>query len=209
MIKLSEIWIKDPPEEAVSAFFDGTCKSAYILYIGSGDGLEMNPTLANNKMSIACYKIYKYLHEFYFNDLTFVDSDEISYELSVNIKAEESMADIWVLSGVIDPNITTELNHHGERNYFIRKLHPETIISYYMGMSWLVKDDEPDREEKLLKFYKFIRDKFKLDISTERILELRSFYYDEGRMLELRLRALDILGITKLTREIMKARKNK
>lgn len=206
---MTEMWIDRPREESISAFFDGTCKSAYIIYTGGQDGLEMNPQFANEKMSSACYKIYKYLHEFYFKDLSFVDSDEISYELSTNTNMEKLMLDLWVLSGCINPKTTTEVHHHGERDFFIRELHPETILSYFMGMSWIMQEDEPNREEKLLKFYKFVRDKFHYDISNERLLELIAFYYNEDLFLDLRLRAMDILGITKITRKVLQERKEK
>lgn len=201
---MNEIWIKDVPEESVSAFFDGLTKSAYMFYIGSSDGLGLSPNTANDKMTRNSYKIYKHLHEFYFKDISLVDSDEITYELSAHNMLEQLMVQMWTVCRVIDPKITQTVISNGQRDFFMRNISPETIISYFIGMSWLMKHDEPNRNEKLLKFYKFVREKMHISISDERILELMAFFIDEDRMTELRLRAFDILGITQRQREVLR-----
>lgn len=205
----TEIWIKEPSEESISIFFDGMCKSAFLFYIGGNEGMHYSYQYGNDKFGVLSEKFFKRLHEEYFKELKHSDSIELSFEFSSHIEMERLMAQFWVLCGVINPKATKNIMTQADRNIFYRKISDETVISYFMGLSWLMKGDAPNREEKLMKFYRFVRDKFKLDVSDERLHEIEAFYYDSERIFEWRLIGMDILGIRQHTRKVLQEKKEK
>jgi len=202
---MTEIWIKEPSEESVSAFFDGYTKNAYFIYYGGNEGFDMHWIRAQEEFRRRSDQVFRKLHEIHFKDLTFEDSLEISMELSWHIKTEEYMKKLLLLAGMT--KMKQEVHSEADRTEFLRPVSGESIISYFMGLSWLVPDNI-DKNKKLEHFYKIIRDDLCPEISNERILELDSFFFDNDKILEYRLMAWDILGIRQHARKVLKARKN-
>lgn len=181
-----------PSQESISAYFDGVTKNAHIIYVAQVGGFSMENMPSQEKYRLLCERFFKDLHTIILTDLKREDSIEISLELTNHQTVERLLAEFWYFQGLIgkDANIISQ----SERDEFLRPISDESVMCYFIGLSWLMKYDTPHREEKLLTFFKYVRDQMKLKIENEMIYDLVEFFESE-KMVEWRIKAIDMMGV--------------
>jgi len=183
--------IKKPSEESIASYFVGLTTNGFQWYCSvqysklygfiSVDTAQ-NKTLINSKRFFE-----KYLCPTAFKDLDEIDCLEIAYELENHREIMKFSAEIWKEG--FKENLP--LNLHAVSSTFNRPISDESIISFFIGVLWWISKKDFHRDEKMDYILKQAQIKFCPDFSDERRIELDHYFWDDDKIADLRITALD------------------
>lgn len=177
-------------EECIACFFHGFIRNGGFFYMSDQGG--MSPMYANELYIKKSARFYKKLSE----DLLHIkqaDIEEISFELDWSVQVEQFTHEFWQLCGCIGENV--ELVRNGIHMVPFRPFTHEMWLSYFIGLSWFMRTDEPNRDDKLMEFFKRVKKFMALDITNERIFELFLYFHCTPRITDFKEVAIEIIGM--------------
>lgn len=179
-------------EEMVASFFHGFCINAFLAELCEVGGRNHSPTYSNIKMVDNADNFMKRLVEQRFRQMKLEDALEIAFEFTSYRKIVDLVGMLWSMTGIIKSG--NMVYHEMVRDFMARQVSDEAILSYFVGMSWIFGKDEPNRNERLEKFFKLVIQQLELKISREQMMEIWFYFMDDLVMEEWRSIAHEMMN---------------
>jgi len=180
-----------PSQESIVSFFDGFCKNAYLVEVADKGGRTRHPAIANEVYALNAHRFFKRLNDFWLHELDPADMMEISLEFAFCKKSEAFLTMWWTICGLS----SKQFQSVAPNDAFLRPISDESVISYYIGLSWFLHINTERREERIINFLKTVRDNWPLKLENERIYELWNHYVTDAKIQEWKEIGFDMLNI--------------
>lgn len=180
-----------PTEESIACYLYGYARNSGICFFDQR--LDMGPD--ERRMRYArSMKIYlRKLSDSYLTSLSYLDLDEIGFEIEWSLMLEKWTHKFWHLC---DDLREKEFSSVASRYFTVRPFSEEMHISYLMGLSWAMKDTQVNRQITIRDFLLKAKGFVAPNIDRERIFELWEFYSSDNRIDEFKLLCFDVFQIT-------------
>lgn len=186
--------MKIVPDDAIIMFFDGFSKYAYFIYTATTGGYSMSNEKAVKTWIINSKKFFQYLKTRY--DLVYDEYEmmAISEDFGHNKKIEELLEYFIRISKTLsDPN--AECVTHGDNIDLYWNVSNESILTFFMGFSFILNGNFKNRDDNLMKMYGVVNQYLNLGFTKERIMDIDNFIFNDEKIDEIKHVAFDIFKI--------------